>query len=208
MSDCDKSKHLKVAVTQAEPEWLDLAGSVNKTCSLINEATENGARLVAFPECWILGYPGWIWQRPVDPYIENSLKVDSDEMRTIQACAKSNSIAISLGFSGRTESNSLYIYQVIINPEGEIATGLLFQEPGGGHSAVYGPDGRRLTKPLANGDATAEGIVYTELDLRVIVTNRSFLDVVGHCSRPDLLWLGVDKKQKDIVVSTDKHEGA
>ncbi|KAH6965161.1 hypothetical protein EDB82DRAFT_290441 [Fusarium venenatum] len=42
-------------------------------------------------------------------------------MRTIQACAKSNSIAISLGFSGRTESNSLYIYQVIINPEGEIA---------------------------------------------------------------------------------------
>lgn len=56
------SKHtLKVAVTQAEPQWLDLVASVNKTCGLINEAAENGAKLVAFPECWIPGYPGWIW---------------------------------------------------------------------------------------------------------------------------------------------------
>ncbi|WZH45900.1 aliphatic nitrilase [Fusarium acuminatum] len=333
------SKHtLKVAVTQAEPQWLDLAASVNKTCGLINEAAENGAQLVAFPECWIPGYPGWIWQRPVDPiinteYIENSLMVNSAEMRTIQACAKSNSVAISLGFSERTESHSLYISQVIITPEGEIAVhhrklkpthmertifgdgsdnvlntvadidfgdvgvikvgnlacwehaqpllkyhsysqhesihisawppidphggteapglwsmstegtecmsqmyameggsyvlhctavcnqsgidklktkgGLLFQEPGGGHSAVYGPDGRRLTKPLASGDATAEGIVYTELDLKAIVTNRSFLDVVGHYSRPDLLWLGIDKKQKNIVVPTkETHDSA
>ncbi|KAF4958161.1 hypothetical protein FSARC_11078, partial [Fusarium sarcochroum] len=87
--------------------------------------------------------------------------------------------------------------------------GLLFQEPGGGHSAVYGPDGRRLTKPLTSGDATAEKIVYTELDMKAIVTNRSILDVVGHYSRPDLLWLGVDKKQKDIVVSTKEgHDSA
>ncbi|KAH7176215.1 carbon-nitrogen hydrolase, partial [Dactylonectria macrodidyma] len=77
--------------------------------------------------------------------------------------------------------------------------GLLFQEPGGGHSAVFAPDGRRLTKPLANGHPEAEGIVYAELDLTRIVTNRA-LDVVGHYCRPDLLWLGVDKKQKQFVV--------
>lgn len=52
---------LRVAVTQAEPEWLDLAGTVKKTCDLITEAAGNGARLIAFPECWITGYPGWIW---------------------------------------------------------------------------------------------------------------------------------------------------
>ena len=52
---------IRVAVTQAEPEWLDLQASVKKTCRLIEEAAENGAKLVSFPECWIPGYPAWVW---------------------------------------------------------------------------------------------------------------------------------------------------
>jgi nitrilase len=52
---------VRVAVTQAEPVWLDLDGSVGKTCELIEQAARNGATLVAFPECWITGYPAWIW---------------------------------------------------------------------------------------------------------------------------------------------------
>ncbi len=52
---------VRVAVTQAEPEWLDLVKSVAKTCHLIEEAAAGGAQLVAFPECWIPGYPAWIW---------------------------------------------------------------------------------------------------------------------------------------------------
>ena len=76
--------------------------------------------------------------------------------------------------------------------------GIVCREPGGGHSCVIGPDGRRLTKPL--GDGTAEGIVYADLDLTKTVATKSFLDVVGHYSRPDLLWLGVDRRQKAVVV--------
>lgn len=52
---------VRVAVTQAEPVWLDLAGAVKKTCDLIQEAAQEGAQLIAFPECWIPGYPCWIW---------------------------------------------------------------------------------------------------------------------------------------------------
>jgi nitrilase len=52
---------LRVAVTQAEPAWLDLQGSVQKTIDLISEAAQGGAKIVAFPECWMTGYPGWIW---------------------------------------------------------------------------------------------------------------------------------------------------
>jgi nitrilase len=55
------SKTVRVAVTQAEPEWLDLDASVRKTCSLIGEAAGEGARLISFPECWIPGYPAWVW---------------------------------------------------------------------------------------------------------------------------------------------------
>lgn len=46
---------VRVAVSQHEPAWLDLAEAVRKTCAIIKEASEAGAKLVAFPECWIPG---------------------------------------------------------------------------------------------------------------------------------------------------------
>jgi hypothetical protein len=54
-------KLIKAAVVQAEPEWLDLEGSVKKACKIIAEAASNSAEIVAFPEMWIPGYPTWIW---------------------------------------------------------------------------------------------------------------------------------------------------
>ena len=52
---------VRVAVTQQEPLWFNLEGTVDKTCQLIEEAAKNGAQLIAFPEVWICGYPLWIW---------------------------------------------------------------------------------------------------------------------------------------------------
>lgn len=76
--------------------------------------------------------------------------------------------------------------------EGNPITGVV----GGGHSAVYGPDGRRLTKPLP---PDQEGFVYAELPMELLVSMRHFADPVGHYSRPELLWLGVDTKEKKHV---------
>lgn len=56
----DKST-VRVAVTQHEPEWLDLQRSVEKTCKIIEEAAAGGAELVTFAEAFIPGYPAWIW---------------------------------------------------------------------------------------------------------------------------------------------------
>lgn len=52
---------IRVAVTQSEPIWLDLNATITKTCALIAEAASQGAQLISFPECWIPGYPAWIW---------------------------------------------------------------------------------------------------------------------------------------------------
>lgn len=72
----------------------------------------------------------------------------------------------------------------------------MFGHVGGGHSAVYGPDGRRLTKPIASDE---EGFVYAELPMDMLVSIRHFADPVGHYSRPELLWLGVDSREKKHV---------
>ncbi|KAF7190321.1 Arylacetonitrilase [Pseudocercospora fuligena] len=117
-------KTVRVAVTQHEPVWLDLEGGVLKTISIIKEAAGAGAKLVAFPECWIPGYPAWIWSRPVDfdlgvKYVENSLKIDSSEMQRIRAAAAENQISVALGFSER-EGESVYIAQALIDENGDL----------------------------------------------------------------------------------------
>lgn len=73
--------------------------------------------------------------------------------------------------------------------ENNTAGGSLMSAPGGGSSAVFGPDGRRLTEPLG---VTEEGIVYADLQMDELVRTRMFAHLTGHYSRPDLLWLGVD----------------
>ncbi|GAB7356276.1 hypothetical protein MBLNU459_g7085t1 [Dothideomycetes sp. NU459] len=310
---------MRVAVSQHEPEWLDLQKSVEKACSIIEQAAQGGAKLVTFAEAFIPGYPAWIWTRPLDPvlstkYIQNSLAVDSDEMRIIQDCAAKNGIVVSLGFS-ENDNNSLYIAQAIIDSDGKILmtrrklkathmertifgdasgnslmnvvsttsghrvgalacwehaqpllkyhtisqreaihcaawppivahqggpdlwslskegcqslsqvyaiesqafvlhattvisskgvevmstqTGLLMSSPGGGASAVYGPDGRLMTEPL---DPASEGIVYCDIDMGAAVFAKSFLDICGHYSRPDLLWLGCDTRERQFRI--------
>lgn len=68
--------------------------------------------------------------------------------------------------------------------------------PGGGSSAVFGPDGRRLTEPV---DSTKETIIYANLDMDQIIATKLFADATGHYSRPDLMTLNVVTKVKKMV---------
>ncbi|KAJ9620892.1 hypothetical protein H2203_007478 [Taxawa tesnikishii (nom. ined.)] len=242
-------------------------------------------------------------------YIQNSLAVDSPEMRSIQDCAKKNKITVALGFSGNDRS-SLYISQCTIGVSGDIqmrrrklmpthmertvfgncsgesltnvvstpvgnvgqlacwehiqpllkyhtatqreafhvaawpplfpyageqelwsmtkegcrnlsrtyaiesqsfvlhttavitekgvdimgtGAGALMNHPGGGSSAIFGPDGRQISEDV---EETKETLIYADLKVDEILKSKAFVDVVGHYSRPDLLWLGVDKREK------------
>jgi nitrilase len=75
--------------------------------------------------------------------------------------------------------------------------------PGGGASAIFGPDGRLLTELLS---PTEEGIVYADIDFDHAIFAKSFLDVCGHYSRPDLLWLGVDTRERMPVVNAPSQD--
>jgi nitrilase len=117
----------KVAAVQAVPVFMDLNGSVEKTIALIGEAADNGASLVAFSEAWIPGFPFWAFvNAPFQgmphfaAYKQNSLSVDSDEMRSIQSAAAEHGIHVALGFS-ELGGDSLYLAQALIDSDGQFA---------------------------------------------------------------------------------------
>jgi len=119
-------KPYKVAVVQAAPEFLDIKATVEKTIRLMEQAKEEGATLIAFPETWIPGYPQWIFlgapawaiQRGfVRRYYENALVYNSEHARTIQAAARRLGLYVVLSMAER-DITTLYIAQWIIGPDG------------------------------------------------------------------------------------------
>jgi hypothetical protein len=69
----------------------------------------------------------------------------------------------------------------------------MFNVPGGGCAAIFGPDGRCLTEYMSEEE---DRLIFAELDLDSILAVRAFVDACGHYSRPDMLWLGVDSREK------------
>ena len=48
-------------------------------------------------------------------------------------------------------------------------------------------------------ESTTETIIYADLDLDQIIATKLFADPLRHYSRPDLMWLTVDKRVKSMV---------
>ena len=116
----------KVATVQAEPCWLDVDAGIEKAVSLIEEAASEGARLVAFPELWIPGYPHFLWldaqaigMRFVPRYHANSIVVGDARFNRLAQAAGDNEITVVMGASEK-DFGSLYMAQFIFGPDGEI----------------------------------------------------------------------------------------
>lgn len=120
------SEKVRVAAVQAEPVWLDIDGTTEKTVHLIAEAAAGGADLVAFPETWIPGYPVFLWSYPVYEQMEfvaryhaNSPTIDGPQIAKIREAAQRHSITVVVGFSEK-DGGSLYMSQAVIGPDGQI----------------------------------------------------------------------------------------
>lgn len=120
------SKHslFKAAVVQAAPAFLDLDDGVDKACDLIARAATAGARLIAFPEAWLPGYPWWIWlgspawgMQFVQRYHASSLVLGSAQAEKLHQAARSHGIHVVMGCSER-DRGSLYLSQLLIDDRG------------------------------------------------------------------------------------------
>ncbi|MDE0608033.1 MAG: carbon-nitrogen hydrolase family protein [Acidimicrobiaceae bacterium] len=115
-----------VAAVQAEPCWLDADAGVEKAVSVIAEAAANNAKLVAFPETWIPGYPHFLWLGPqawgmqfVPRYHENSLVIGGTGFNRLAQAAADNSINVVIGVSEK-DFGSLYMAQFGFGADGEV----------------------------------------------------------------------------------------
>jgi nitrilase len=119
-------KAIKAAAVQAAPVFMNLEASIDKAAVLIEQAANRGADLVAFPETWLPGFPWFIYLgTPAEAlgwfprYHENSMAVNSPQMRRLQAIVKRAAVTVVMGFSER-EMGSRYMAQAIIDPSGEL----------------------------------------------------------------------------------------
>lgn len=143
MSNATHSKY-KVAAVQAAPEFMNLEKGIAKAIHLIEEAAAAGAKLIAFPEVWLPGYPWWIWldapawgMQFVQQHYENALVVGSEQWQRLCDAAAENDIFVVLGFCERAGS-SLYIAQAIIDDSGKLIDTRRKLKPTHAERTVYG----------------------------------------------------------------------
>lgn len=142
----------RVAAVQSAPVYLDLDASIDKAIVLIAEAAQNGAKLIAFGENWLPGYPWFIWldspawsMQFIQRYHDNSLVYGSPQAERLAQAAKKHSIMVAVGLSEK-RGGSLYMGQWLIDAQGETVGQRRKLKPTHVERTVFGEgDGTDLT---------------------------------------------------------------
>ena len=99
----------KACAAHVAPIFLDAEATVQKACSLIVEASRAGARLIAFPESFVPGFPVWAGvQAPIKNHeffkrlAANSIEVPGPEVARLCEAARDNATTVSIGVSERS----------------------------------------------------------------------------------------------------------
>lgn len=122
MSDLERSNTPFIAAAvQAAPVFLDPDATADKACDLIAEAARRGARLVAFPEVFIPGYPYWNWTlSPLEGsewfhrLHDASVTATGPEVRKVAAAAKRHGAHVVIGINERSTIGAGTIFNTLL----------------------------------------------------------------------------------------------
>lgn len=102
----------KVAIAHVAPVFLDTDATIDKACSLINEAANAGAQMIVFPETYVSAFP--IWSPLFAPIrcheffrrmAANAIEVTGPEVARICAAARDAQILVSIGINEGTQAS-------------------------------------------------------------------------------------------------------
>ena len=127
-------RRVRAAVVQAE-QPSSLVDGLERTRRLAEEAKQQGAELVVFPETWLPGYPAWIdhcrdaglWDHPpvkavYSRLVEDSVVVEGESGAAVAAIARDLEITLVVGVSERVEAGpgrgTLYNSLLVYGPDG------------------------------------------------------------------------------------------
>jgi len=128
----DQYPTIKVAAVQAAPIYMDREATVEKARNLVIEAADNGAKIVAFPESYIAGYPYFYLTLLSNPLLhqgkwfrelfKNSVEVPSSTTEKLCETARNSGVYIVMGINERDPLSigTLYNSQLFIDNRGNI----------------------------------------------------------------------------------------
>lgn len=125
---------IKLAIVQTAPVFLDKQKTIELAVARVDEAAANGADLVVFTECFIPGYPAWIWRlRPGGDWdlsqelhqrlLHNAVNLEAGDLVPLYDAARKHSLTIVCGIEERDShlsQTTLFNSVVTIGPDGAL----------------------------------------------------------------------------------------
>ena len=182
------------AAVQAAPVWLNRAATTDKACRLIREASELGARVVAFPESFIPAFPFGVWHHGVrrnmrfyQELTESAVALDGPEVAALQSAAREAQCAVVMGVTER-DGGSLFNAQLFFGADGALLGRRRKLKPTSAERLVWGEgDGAGLRVFDTGETGRLGGLICGEHNLALarftMQSQQEQLHVASHRSR-------------------------
>lgn len=165
---------LPVAIVQHPPVFLNLEASLQRAEALVAEAARNGAKLIAFPETWLPGYPVWLdeapdaarWDHPgakelYQVLAEQSLSIPGPHADRLRALAARHQVDLVMGAHER-RGGTLYNVMLFLSADGNRHALHRKLTPTYSERLIWGQGDGSTLATLDTGHGTVGGLICWE----------------------------------------------
>jgi nitrilase len=131
MASPNATAPFKVAVIQHGPVFLNLEESLDKASSLVEQAANQGANVIVFPETWLPGYPVWLdlapntalWDYPPAKalyrlLVDNAITIPGQHIARLRELASETGTYLVMGVHERL-GGTLYNTMIFLHRDGQ-----------------------------------------------------------------------------------------
>ncbi|MGH7703070.1 MAG: carbon-nitrogen hydrolase family protein [Gemmatimonadales bacterium] len=165
---------IRVAAVQAAPAFLNLPETLDRLEQWVARAAGEGARIVAFPETWLPGYPAWLDSSPEAALwghdgaktlfarlVENAVEVPGPTADRLGRAAGTHQVTLVVGLHERA-GRSLYNAILTFGPDGTLLNHHRKLVPTYSERLIWGQGDGRGLRVVNTGGARVGSLVCWE----------------------------------------------